>query len=236
LAASLLFALVGGLYVLKVDFFGGERYSTVVGGLDTVALMDGSRVTLNTDTRIRVVLSATERRVELDRGEAFFIVAKDPARPFVVGVGDKRVTAVGTQFSVRRDADDIRVVVAEGRVKLTPSAGNIRRMPTSLDAGAVARTSQAQVLVSEHSTPEAEQLLSWRNGFLAFHETALADAVAEFNRYSTRKIVIEDPSLAALRIGGNFRSNDAEAFLWLIQRGFPITVEQDDNRVLLKMR
>jgi transmembrane sensor len=83
---------------------------------------------------------------------------------------------------------------------------------------------------------EAEQRLSWRNGFVAFHETTLAEAVAEFNRYTARKIVIEDTSIAGLRIGGNFRSNDADAFLWLIQRGFPITVEQDGGRVLLKER
>jgi transmembrane sensor len=236
LAASLLLVLAGSLYVLKDNLFGGDRYSTAVGGLETVALADGSKVTLNTDTRIRVSLNAQERAVELERGEAFFVVAKDASRPFVVRAGDKQVTAVGTQFSVRREVDDVEIVVAEGRVNLTPGASNARRLPTSLGAGAIARTLNAQVLVREQPVSEAEQRLSWRNGFVAFHETTLADAVAEFNRYTARKIVIEDTSIAGLRIGGNFRSNDADAFLWLIQRGFPITVEQDGGRVLLKER
>jgi transmembrane sensor len=236
LAASLLLVLAGALYVLKDNLFGGDRYSTAVGGLATVALADGSKVTLNTDTRIRVSLNAKERAVELERGEAFFVVAKDASHPFVVRAGDKQVTAVGTQFSVRREVDDVEVVVAEGRVNLTSGASNARRLPTSLGAGAIARTLNAQVLVREQRVSEAEQRLSWRNGFVTFHDTTLADAVAEFNRYTVRKIVIEDTSIAGLRVGGNFRSNDADAFLWLIQRGFPITVEQDGGRVLLKER
>ncbi len=249
-AAAALLMLATGLYIHNADLLHGHQYSTPIGGLDTVPLADGSRITLNTDTRIRVELSDTERRIELDKGEAFFEVAKDPARAFVVQVNDKRVTAVGTRFSVRRVGDgaragEIEVVVTEGRVKLEQGppafvpgskAGPAVGSATALDAGAVARTSRTEVLVRQGLAPEAEQLLSWRTGFLVFEATTLADAVAEFNRYSTRKIVVADPSIAALRIGGNFRSSNTDAFLWLLQNGFPVDVQYHDNRIVLTRR
>jgi transmembrane sensor len=231
LAASVALALVGGLYVYSTSLLPGTRYSTRVGAMDTVPLADGSHVTLNTDSRIRVALEAKERRVDLDRGEAFFDVAKDPARPFIVQAGDKRVVAVGTQFSVRRDHDDIRVAVTEGRVRVEDASS-----PVVLTAGSVAQTANTEVLVHEAAGAEVEELLSWRTGYVVFRDTALADAVAEFNRYNTRKIIIEDPTIAAIRIGGNFRSNNTDAFLWLLQSGFPVTVEETHDQVVLKRR
>jgi len=230
-AASVALALGGGLYIYSTGLFSGTRYSTRVGAMDTVPLADGSHVTLNTDSRIRVALEAKERRVDLDRGEAFFDVAKDPARPFIVQAGDKRVVAVGTQFSVRRDHNDIRVAVTEGKVRVEDASS-----PVVLTAGSVARTANTEVLVHEAAGAEVEELLSWRTGYVVFRETALADAVAEFNRYNTRKIIIADPTIAAIRIGGNFRSNNTDAFLWLLQSGFPVTVEETHDQVVLKRR
>ncbi len=219
------------------------QYSTPVGGQTTVSLPDDSRVTLNTDSDIRVEFNQSERRIDLRKGEAFFVVAKDPARPFVVYVDDKRVTAVGTEFSVRRVTDDIEVVVSEGRVRLEPASSPLRDFVgipappgTTIAAGAVARTMSSEVLVQAGSEPEIEQLLSWRRGYLVFEATTLAEAVSEFNRYNTKKIVIDDPSLAALRIGGNFRVNNTAALLWLLQSGFGVQVEEVDGSVRLKSR
>lgn len=259
--AATMLAFAVGIYIMNTGLFAGTHYSTPVGGIDNVPLADGSRITLNTDTSIRVAITEHERHIRLDKGEAFFEVAKDKSRPFVVYAGDKRVIAVGTKFSVRRDHDDIQVVVTEGRVNLAaakvpsprdrdgtpdeiPGKGIAREggagvsIPPStfLSAGAIARTSRAEVLVRPDATTEAEKLLSWRNGYIVFDNTALADAVAEFNRYNTRKIYIEDPSIAAIRIGGNFRSNNSDAFLWLLQSGFPINVEQTEDKVVLKGR
>jgi transmembrane sensor len=86
------------------------------------------------------------------------------------------------------------------------------------------------------SKAEAEQFLSWRGGFLTFRDTPLSDAVAQFNRFQVRKLVIEDPSLATIRIGGKFRTNNLSAFLSLLQQGFPVTVEETDDRIVLKRR
>ncbi len=229
IAATIALTAITGLYAYRAGPLHGTRYSTPVGGLDTVPLADGSQVILNTDTRIRVDLTSRERRIELDKGEAFFDVAKDPARPFFVQVDNKRVTAVGTKFSVRREGGDIRVTVTEGKVRIDQPAHS----SPLLTAGSVARTSNTETLVREGSAPEAEQMLSWRSGYLVFEATPLAEAVAEFNRYNARKIVIDDPATAALRIGGNFRANNTDAFLWLLQSGFPVNVRRHGERIVL---
>lgn len=231
----------------------GPSYRTAVGGLAAVPMSDGSRITLNTDSEVRVAVTETERRVELSQGEAFFEVAKDPSRPFVVEAGDKRVVAVGTRFSVRRNgkSDDVLVVVTEGVVRLETSTtpllarGEGRTHPwegegtpghgeTRLTAGTVARSNDAGTLIQEKPLAETEIMLSWRSGYLVFKDTTLADAVAEFNRYNLKKIVIEDASVAGIRIGGNFRSTNVDAFVRLLEDGFPIRVEQgDDERIVL---
>jgi transmembrane sensor len=213
-----------------------NSYRTPIGAVATVPLSDGSKVTLNTDTRIRVELDTTMRRVKLDQGEAFFDVSKDAARPFVVEIADKRVIAVGTQFSVRRDDNDIRVLVTEGRVWIERRGMATKAAQTQLAAGSEARTLQTAVLIDQPAPAQVEQLLSWRSGHIVFRDTTLADAVADFNRYSARKIFIEDPAIAGIRIGGNFRSGDTDAFLWLLQSGFPINVEQRSDRIILTKR
>jgi transmembrane sensor len=220
------------------QFFANKAhsYTTQIGAISTVPLSDGSKITLNTDSQIRVALNASERRIELDQGEAYFEVAKDAARPFIVAIADKRVIAVGTKFSIRRERDDIRVLVTEGRVRIERNGSSSRTPETQLAAGSQARTSQAAVLVNQPPPLEVEQLLSWRTGYIVFRDTSLTDAVADFNRYTNRKIVIEDPAIANIRIGGNFRSDNADAFLSLIQSGFPIHVEQHTDRIVLTKR
>jgi transmembrane sensor len=243
LAASVLIALAVGIYSLDAPRFGGAQFSTPVGGIENVPLADGSKITLNTDTRIRVAFTGKERRIQLEQGEAFFDVAKDPQRPFIVYAGDQRVVAVGTKFSVRRDEEDIQVVVTEGRVNLAaadmpavPDSGDTSEAPTLLDAGAIARTASSGLIVRPGAAIEAEKLLSWRRGYVSFDDMPLAEAVAEFNRYNTRKMHIEDPAIAAIRVGGNFRSDNTDAFLDLLERGFPIAVRQESDKVILRSR
>jgi transmembrane sensor len=163
-------------------------------------------------------------------------VTKDADRPFIVEIADKRVIAVGTQFSIRRDNNDIRVLVTEGRVRIERRDISSAAAQTQLAAGSEARTAQSALLVDQPAPAQVEQLLSWRSGYIIFRDTALADAVSEFNRYSARKIIIEDAAIAGIRIGGNFRSNDADSFLWLLQSGFPINVDRRTDRIVLTKR
>jgi transmembrane sensor len=192
---------------------------------------DGSKVILNTDSQIHVDVNQHERRVDLERGEAFFEVAKDASRPFVVHAGNKRVVAVGTQFSVRREADDLQVVVTEGKVRIESSGA-----PQAVVAGTVARASEAGVLLTKQNIAAAEESLSWRTGTLVFREMTLAEAVAEFNRYNTHKIIIADASVGSFEVAGSFRADNVDAFVRLLARGYPLRVEQHDDDLIIKAR
>jgi transmembrane sensor len=216
-------------------------------------MRDGSHVTLNTDSTIKVAFDEHERRIELERGEAFFEVAKDKSRPFVVNVGGKRIIAVGTQFSVRREGDEIQIIVTEGTVRYegvsrtgpvveeqtSNSEGSkelIARKQILLPAGTMARTDQGNVLLTKASIPMVEQNLTWRSGLLSFQETRLSDAVKEFNRYNTRKIVIRDPQIAGIKIGGIFGANAIDPFVHLLESGFAINATEQGDEIVLSVR
>ena len=232
LAAAVLVAVaIGAAHYLGSS---GPSYQTPVGGVAFVPMADGSKVTLNTDSEIRVAVTRTARTVELEQGEAFFEVAKDPTRPFVVQAGNKRVIAIGTQFAVRRDGDELRVVVTEGRVQVETEHQTRGKAPAEvLIAGSIARASDHGVLLQKKPLREAEEELSWRSGVLTFREITLAEAAAEFNRYNTTKIVIEDPQVGALRVAGSFRATNVDAFVRLLERGYALRVAHADERILL---
>jgi transmembrane sensor len=240
-----------------------DRYSTPIGGMASVPLADGSHITLNTATRVRVELTPKERHVRLDDGEAFFEVAHDATRPFIVQAGNKRVVAVGTKFSVRRNGEDIRVVVTEGKVRVESgkvrvesglaAAGRAAKLAPASDAqtaadevsreggagevfliaGSIASASDAGVVVEQEPLIDAEDDLTWRQGYLTFHDTSLADAVAEFNRYNTHKIAIDDPAVAAIRISGSFRALNYEAFVRVLGDGFAIHARDTNGATTL---
>lgn len=209
-------------------------YASGVGDLQPVQLADGSQATLSSDSRIQVALSRAQRRIDLQRGEAFFEAARDPARPFVVDAGAHRAVAVGTRFSVRRDGERMRVVVTEGLVRL--ESGDPRAPSTLLPAGSVALAGPDGVLVRSVPVDEAERHLDWRNGYLSFDDVSLAEAADEFNRYNARKLVVADPAAAALRVGGNFRWSNTEPFVALLEQGFPVRAERHPERIVLHSR
>jgi transmembrane sensor len=199
---------------------------------------------LNTATEVHVALSGTEREIELSRGEAFFEVAKDSKRPFVVNAGKKRVIAVGTQFSVLRDGDEIRVVVSEGTVRIEdrPGIASRQALPLTqagsadavlLSAGSVAHAGSAGILVQKETDSKTQEQLSWRTGVLTFRDQTLGEAATEFNRYNERQIVITDPRVANLKIEGNFRATNVDAFVRLIESGFPVRATDDHSQILL---
>jgi transmembrane sensor len=243
-AASVLLAVTCGVYYWLQS--SADRYTTSIGGIASVPLQDGSKITLNTATEVKVALTGSERDVEIARGEAFFEVAKDAKRPFVVNAGKKRVIAIGTQFSVLRDGDDIRVIVSEGIVRIEDRSGtgSPPTLPLSsvdshavlLSAGSIAQAGDAGVLIQRESLSEAQEQLAWRTGILMFRDQTLAKAAAEFNRYNERKIVISDPGVANLKIEGNFRATNVDAFVRLLENGFPVRATESDSQVVLSSK
>lgn len=228
-AAGVVLALAAVLGLLYASVFSVERHRTGVGGLEAVQMADGSRVMLNTDSEIKIQMGTHERRIVLSRGEAFFDVAKDPSRPFVVSVGERRVVAVGTQFAVRRDNGALRVSVTEGVVRMEQEAAKSVLLP----AGTLARVEAGEVRVREQPVARIEQDLTWRSGVLTFNRTPLAQAVEEINRYNTRQIVIRDPGAAAIQVGGTFVATKLDSFLSLLESGFPLRVTQEGSRIAI---
>ena len=210
----------------------GSSYRTEVGQVRSIPLEDGSHVTLDTGSRIQVAVTANERRIDLIHGDAYFEVAKDPMRPFVVSVNRARVVAVGTQFYVERDDDGLIVLVTAGKIRLERPAES----PQEVAAGSQARVDASELRISHPTDMEVEEMLGWRNGYLLFRDTSLVEAVAKFNRYTHKKMLIEDSSIAGIRIGGHFRLDDVQGFLWLLKSGFPINVDERGDRIVLTKR
>ena len=237
IAATLLIVVaIAGAFAWR-DYAHVERgaWRTTPGVQQVVQLPDGSAATLGGDTVLRMTFSHSGRDLELVQGEVFFDVAHDTARPFVVRVNGYRVTAVGTRFDVRRGTDKLRVVVTRGLVRLQ-SARDPAAAATMLPAGSIATVTGGDVLVQHIPLDEARERLGWRDGYAVFHGTPLAEAIEEFNRYNARKIVIADPSLDALRVGGHFRLDNSAAFVRLMQAVFPIQAKQRGDRIVLSRR
>jgi transmembrane sensor len=236
-AALVLFAIATFWGWHRFEHVEPIAYRTTIGSLQEIALADGSAATLSSDSAIDVALSRRERHIDLRQGEAYFDVAKDAARPFAVQAGNRRIVAVGTRFAVRRDGDEIRVVVSEGTVRLEASPGDGRDQPvTLLPAGSSAVANASGVMVRAGSIADAERALDWRRGHLVFLDTPLAVAVAEFNRYNTRPLVVGDAAAAQLRIGGSFRWSNAEVFANLVEQALPVRAEREADRIVLYSR
>lgn len=213
-----------------------SEFETPVGGQRTVAMADGSKAELNTHTRLRAAVGSDRREVWLDYGEAYFTVARDPSLPFVVHAGDRKITVLGTSFSVRVDGEDVSVSVVEGQVRLEPAnppATRSRRSAPILTAGELAVARGSDTLIATDALDRVDRALAWRQGMVSFQQATLAEVAAEFNRYNARQIEVNDPSAAAMRIGGNFRPTNTDAFLRLLQRAYGLHVEEEGDRVII---
>jgi transmembrane sensor len=203
---------LAGLAIAGAAIFGLPQlqpaYSTAVGEQRLVRLEDGSRIRLNTDSRVRVAFSRGERRLVLARGEAYFDVAHDARRPFIVQAGDASVRALGTRFDVRRDAGQVRVTLLEGRVRVRhdgqPRSWTLAPdQQLTLSAGGAGTT----------RTADGASATSWTTGRLVFHETPLAAAIAEVNRYSDRKVALDAQGLSGRLVNGVFDVGDTDSFV-----------------------
>ena len=220
-------------------WFGHSRgdLSTTVGEIRQVPLNDGSRVTLDTGSRIAVEYRAETRIVRLESGEALFEVAKDPKRPFVVQAGKIRVRAVGTAFLVRRRSDDdVDVTVTKGIVDVwsdaRPPETTIRLKAgseTSLSGGTVA---PPQALTAT----QIERATDWKLGLVNLDGRTLGEAAAEINRYNRLRVEIPDPRLAAEPLVGNVSSSDPVAFAEAAAAMFDARVRRDGDRLILDPR
>jgi transmembrane sensor len=208
-----------------------QQFSTPLGARRTLALADGSKVELNTATLVRARVDGARREFWLDRGEAYFEIVHDAARPFVVYAGPRTVTVLGTKFSVRRDGDRVTVSVVEGRVKVDYGPDHTASPSATISVGDTAVSEGDSTIVASRSLEQVERTMSWRKGMLTFDNATLADAAGEFNRYNRRKVEILDEQAARMRIGGTFQANNVDAFARLLRQAYGVKVEVDSSAV-----
>lgn len=185
-------------------------YATPLGGHRAITLADGTLVELNTDTVLHVSMGSYGRTVQLDRGEAYFQVKHDAARPFVVMAAGLRVVDLGTKFVVRNDSVRLEVALLEGRARFEST--NPQMQSAILSPGDVVVAKGTSVSLTKASAQDLDGDFGWRHGLLVFKHTALANAAAEFNRYNHEKLIIADASAGELQIRGTFRTGDVALF------------------------
>lgn len=203
LAASILLLVIVGVSFLSMQTSGTfqeARYETQPDTIRSIRLGDGSNITLAGASAVSVSFHANRRSVNLLSGEALFSVAPDANRPFTVQTKNGSTTAIGTAFNIHRGANDTTVTVLHGKVEvLAQGAGYTSR--ATLDRSMEVRYSSAgEMGVIKHVDPG--MIASWRRGEFHFADTPLASVIDDLNRYSTRPIVIEDPSLRQMKISG----------------------------------
>ncbi len=207
-------------------------YTTKVGDQEKITLADGSIVTLNTGSRIEAQMSATERRVRLLAGEAFFEVAHDASRPFRVYAGDGVTMAVGTAFSVRLEADKVEIVVSEGKVSFSRVADTVE--PVAYVTAGEAATFSDNVTIEKIDEAAVSRKLSWTEGRLEFSGQPLSSVVADIARYTDLQFDFEDQELANMRVGAILEVGDVEYMLNSLKTNLDLRVQrQEDGRVLI---
>lgn len=229
LGGSVAAALAGGVGFWSLR---PRRLDTALGEIRRVPLADGSLVAINTKTSLDVAMKAKSRRIVLKQGEAWFQVAKDPKRPFVVAAGTARIRAVGTAFSVRRGDDPsagVDVMVTEGVVETWVEGDESTLRRVSAGSRVILAGPTSPVVADTPS--EIERSLAWRNGEIALDGESLEQAAKLFNRYNSRQIVIEDPALAHERFVGLFQTNEPESFAAAVAATLGAVVDDDTHAI-----
>jgi transmembrane sensor len=256
MGAGLAAAIVAGAVVLSPFALGSlgalralhdQEFRTGVGQQATVKLPDGSVVTLNTDTILRTREAEGRRLLYLDKGQAYFKVARDPSRPFVVAAGGRTVTALGTAFDVRVGPREFKVTLVEGKVRVEAPASAVglalARAGAPVTPGPVQATEMtagSELAATDYrhwnvTTTDVDRETSWLRGQLIFERERLGDVAEELNRYSTKKIVVLDERAAGTPITAAFRPGDIDGFVRAVSDyGFVVVVSDREKVVELK--
>lgn len=231
-AALVLTAAIASGYWMYAAKPQTASYATNVGGHETVKFADGTRIELNTDTAIRVSYSANERKIWLDKGEAYFQVVHDATRPLTVYAGDRRVTDIGTKFVVRQDTAQLAVAVVEGRVGFDAVAQHDAR-PLLLSKNDEAVLTSTGISVKQKSDRQLTNELSWRRGVIVFDGTPLEEAARQINRYNAQKIVIADERLGLVPVTGTLSVNDPQQFIRMTQYLLGLHGERANGKIVI---
>ena len=220
----------------------GNPVCTGIGEVRSLSLEDGSTIELTTRTCVEVLVSATQRKAHLLQGEALFTVQHSDAMPFTVLTRHVAVDDLGTQFRIyeHENETDVEVLQGEAGIRVLSTPHNANRPPVRLGPGegaTVVRTPNAVTINTEKLSRETlERALAWRQGALEFNGDSLRRAVSEINRYNVRQLVIVDPAIENLSVGGRFRYSDFDTSAQSIAQALGIRLSADEsNPNILKL-
>ena len=206
-------------------------YTSERGEIKTITLADQSKVTLGARTKLDVVMTDSERRINLASGAAKFDVKSNPDRPFVVEAENFTATVMGTIFDVRSSAGIVRLSVAEGEVEVTHPF-IVNDAPTSMMtkrrifAGQKVTATPTDGL-SQTEDLKLEDFATWREARLRYQGATLAELIADANRYSAREIILSDElqTFSEDRATMIFDGSDVERLLRSLPILFPVNIE-----------
>jgi transmembrane sensor len=230
-AAAALVLSVGAI----TYFWSDNAVVTGIGQQRIRVLQDGTRVVLNTETRIEVSYDERERRVRLIRGEARFDVSRHASWPFLVSVDGREIRALGTSFIVRHDDEqDLSVTLVEGQISVAPIARHDEVGPPDPQ---ILSPGQRLMISRNHAPavdrPELTRITAWEHGRVEFEATPLAEAASEMNRYSKSHVTVADPDTAQLRVGGVFRAGDSDEFVRIVTSAFGLEADHRGGDIVL---
>jgi transmembrane sensor len=229
-SATILVAVVATLLYIH-----SSAVTTGIGEQRTLSLEDGTRVYLNTNTRAVVHYDKNTRRVDLQNGEAMFEVAKRPDWPFVVTAGDRQIRALGTEFIVRRDDDELMVTLVEGRVTVSPVGAGESMAAEKEVLNPGQRLTFVGASKPKLDNPPIEKVTAWQRGQVAFDDTPLPEAISEMNRYSKIRLVLtlDASSVSHVHISGLFRAGDSEDFAQAIAKTYSLELRRSKSELVL---
>jgi transmembrane sensor len=218
-----------------VTTFAEEIFETPVGKNKAVVLSDGSRLTLGGRTHLGVTLTNNQRVVRLYRGEAYFEVAKDAGRSFVVRVGSITVTAVGTAFNVNQADERSVVTVTEGQVLVEPNAqmrGNSQAIGVRLAAGEQSTASEKGIGKAT-SVADLPSILSWQSGRLSFRQLPLRHVIQDVNRYTPKQLAVATSRVGDIVVTGTVSPGNIGGWLRSLERAFELKAIEESDRITL---
>ncbi|WP_135212674.1 FecR family protein [Vitreimonas flagellata] len=206
----------------------GEVYASTIAEHRVVDLPDGGKVTLSADTRVRITYSDELRLAHLERGEALFEIAPDPARPFVMKTKFGEVRTLGTSFVTRLSPDNARTTVLSGVIEASNRGSSTPQRVIANEEIILGRNQVERVVLDADA---AARRIAWRDGMLSFDGETLVEAAREIERQTGQSFVIVGDELRDLRVGGYIRA-DADAFVEMLTETFQVEARPSQNQTI----
>ena len=230
-----------------------QAVATPVAEQRTLQLPDGSSVTLGARTEIRTEIASAERRIILHSGEAWFRVARDSVRPFRVIAGSGVITALGTEFNVRRDMgaglDQVTVTVGSGAVKVERRSPDGLADPSTVESAAdhgtwrAAKVGAGQELTYSGSQgpsgirkADVEAAIAWTEGRLEYIHEPLKAVIARVNRYSEKPMILGDDAAGEIDFSGTVFEGQIDDWVRALEASFPISITETDDSIVIRSR